>query len=63
QRAERPPTLVATAAATAHDESSVVGHGCDDQFEFEFALDLLLDGFERLHEQGWSSQQAKLDRR
>jgi hypothetical protein len=28
--------------------SPVVGPGCDDQFEFEFALDLLLDGFERL---------------
>jgi hypothetical protein len=22
--------------------------GCDDQFEFEFALDLMLDGLERL---------------
>jgi hypothetical protein len=33
----------------------VVGQGCDDQFEFEFALDLLLDGFERLRQQGWSS--------
>jgi hypothetical protein len=30
---------------------SVVGSGCDDQFEFEFALDLLLDGFERLQQQ------------
>ncbi|MET9511948.1 TetR/AcrR family transcriptional regulator C-terminal domain-containing protein [Streptomyces flavidovirens] len=43
------------AAAAAHDEGSVVGQGCDDQFEFEFALDLLLDGFERLRQQGWSS--------
>jgi hypothetical protein len=24
-----------------------VGSGCDDQFEFEFALDLVLDGLER----------------
>jgi len=24
--------------------------GCDDQFEFEFALDLMLDGLERLKE-------------
>jgi AcrR family transcriptional regulator len=24
--------------------------GCDDQFEFEFALDLMLDGLERLRE-------------
>ena len=27
---------------------SAVGAGCDDQFEFEFALDLMLDGLERL---------------
>jgi hypothetical protein len=26
------------------------------EFEFEFALDLLLDGFERLHSQGWASR-------
>ncbi len=31
-----------------HDDASVVGPGCDDQFEFEFALDLLLDGLEKL---------------
>ena len=24
----------------SHDDRSVVGAGCDDQFEFEFALDL-----------------------
>jgi hypothetical protein len=29
-------------------EGPVVGGGCDDQFEFEFALDLVLDGLERL---------------
>jgi AcrR family transcriptional regulator len=34
-----------------HDDTSVVAPGCDDQFEFEFALDLLLDGFERLKQQ------------
>ena len=32
----------------SHDEGSIVGGGCDDQFEFEFALDLMLDGLERL---------------
>ena len=37
----------------------MVGQGCDDQFEFEFALDLLLDGFERLHRQHWSSTPHK----
>jgi AcrR family transcriptional regulator len=31
-----------------HDDGSVVGPGCDDQFEFEFALDLLLGGLERM---------------
>lgn len=36
-------------ATVTHDEGgSVVGGGCDDQFEFEFALDLILDGLERL---------------
>jgi hypothetical protein len=33
----------------------VVGLGCDDQFEFEFALDLILDGLERLREREGSS--------
>ncbi|BCY06928.1 TetR/AcrR family transcriptional regulator C-terminal domain-containing protein [Actinoplanes sp. L3-i22] len=42
------PNLATIAMAAAHDESSIVGAGCDDQFEFEFTLDLLLDGFERL---------------
>ena len=32
----------------SHDDTSVVGGGCDDQFEFEFALDLMLDGLEKL---------------
>jgi hypothetical protein len=35
------------ALAISHDDDSVVGQGCDDQFEFEFALDILLDGLER----------------
>jgi AcrR family transcriptional regulator len=59
QLAERDPNIAAAAAASAHDGGSAVGHGCDDQFEFEFALDLLLDGFEGLHGQGWTSQRAK----
>jgi AcrR family transcriptional regulator len=42
------PYVTELAVAVAHDEESVVGKGCDDQFEFEFALDLLLDGIERL---------------
>lgn len=38
-----------------HDPESVVGGGCDDQLEFEFGLDTLLEGFERLHRHGRSS--------
>jgi AcrR family transcriptional regulator len=53
--AESHPHLLKIALAAAHDDASVVGHGCDDQFEFEFALDLLLDGVERLHERSWRS--------
>lgn len=29
--------------------------GCDEDFEFRFALDLLLDGIERLHHGNWAS--------
>jgi AcrR family transcriptional regulator len=61
--AERYPNVMAVALSATHDEGSVVGQGCDDQFEFEFALDLALAGFEQLQEQGWTSKQAKLDAR
>jgi AcrR family transcriptional regulator len=53
--AERYPHIIEMATAASHDVGSAVGGGCDDQFEFEFALDLLLDGFQRLHREGWSS--------
>ncbi|WP_326589535.1 TetR/AcrR family transcriptional regulator C-terminal domain-containing protein [Streptomyces sp. NBC_01294] len=49
------PHIAELAATAAHDGGSTVGGGCDDQFEFEFALDLLLDGFESLRRQGWTS--------
>ncbi|WBB77101.1 TetR/AcrR family transcriptional regulator C-terminal domain-containing protein [Micromonospora sp. WMMD1128] len=55
EAAARFPHLAAIAGAASHDDASVVGPGCDDQFEFEFALDLLLDGVDRLHRQGWTS--------
>jgi len=48
------PNIAAIATSTPHDDS-VVGHGCDDQFEFEFALDVLLDGFEHLQRREWTS--------
>lgn len=46
--AGRFPYVVEMAMAASHTGDSIVGPGCDDQFEFEFALDLLLDGIERL---------------
>ncbi len=42
------PNVLAIAMAASHEGESVVGQGCDDQYEFEFALDLLLDGVEKL---------------
>lgn len=47
------PNIAAMAAASAHRSDTVVGSGCDDQFEFEFSLDLMLDGIARLHASGW----------
>ena len=44
------PHITELVMAITHDEASVVGRGCDDQFEFEFALDLMLDGLERLQD-------------
>jgi AcrR family transcriptional regulator len=44
------PNIRALVLAVTHDGGSIVGPGCDDQFEFEFALDLLLDGLERLRD-------------
>ena len=46
------PNITELVQAITHDQASVVGPGCDDQFEFEFALDLLLDGLERLRARG-----------
>jgi len=53
QLAEHYPNIAAlvgeiSGGGISHDEESTVGGGCDDQFEFEFALDLMLDGLERL---------------
>jgi len=53
------PNVATMAVSASHDPESIVGSGCDDQFEFEFALDLLLDGFERLKDSGWTSRAAR----
>jgi AcrR family transcriptional regulator len=51
--AERWPYVLESAASARHKKGSIVGPGCDDAAEFEFGLDLILDGAERLHGQGW----------
>jgi AcrR family transcriptional regulator len=49
--AERYPNIGRLVGIVMHDDASVVGgQGCDDQLEFEFALDLMLDGLERLRD-------------
>jgi AcrR family transcriptional regulator len=50
EMAGRYPYITELVTAITHDPGSVVGPGCDDQFEFEFALDLMLDGLERLRD-------------
>jgi AcrR family transcriptional regulator len=47
QLAAHYPNLAALMRVISHDADSTIG-GCDDQFEFEFGLDLILDGLERL---------------
>jgi len=42
------PSIYELYLTVNHEDKSIVGAGCDDQFEFEFALDLMLDGIERL---------------
>ena len=41
------PSLVAMLSEVAHDDPGSTLGWCDDQTEFEFGLDLLLDGLER----------------
>jgi AcrR family transcriptional regulator len=49
--AARYPNIGALVETVMHDDASVVGgRGCDDQFEFEFALDLMLDGLEKVRD-------------
>ena len=45
--AELAPHLVGMLAEVAHDEPGATLGWCDDQTEFEFGLDVILDGLER----------------
>lgn len=48
QMAEVLPNLVGMLREVRHDDPSTTLGWCDDQFEFEFGLDLILDGLVRL---------------
>jgi AcrR family transcriptional regulator len=48
QMAAVAPNIMAMLREVAHDDPDSTLGWCDDQFEFEFALDLILDGLDRL---------------
>ena len=48
QMAEHVPNLVGMLMEVSHGDPSTTLGWCDDQFEFEFGLELLLDGLERM---------------
>ncbi|WP_062461194.1 TetR/AcrR family transcriptional regulator [Demequina soli] len=56
--AARWPAVLESAMSAGHDAATTVGAACDDDFEFAFALDLLLDGAESLHARGWTPWQG-----
>ncbi len=47
QMAEHVPNLAAMLTVVRHDDPDSTLGWCDDQFEFEFGLDIILDGLER----------------
>ena len=47
------PGILTVAADAARRRPGATG--CDEEFEFTFALDLILDAVQRLHDDGWSS--------
>ena len=47
--ADQLPNLVGMLSEIAHDDPDSTLGWCDDQAEFEFSLDLILDGLDRLH--------------
>jgi AcrR family transcriptional regulator len=51
QMAAQYPNLAEMLKVVTHDADTTLGW-CDDQFEFEFGLDLLLDGLERQRDAG-----------
>jgi len=50
QMADQLPNLVGMMMEISHDDPDSTLGWCDDQTEFEFGLDLILDGLDRAHE-------------
>jgi hypothetical protein len=48
--ADQFPNLVAMLADVVHDDPESTLGWCDDQTEFEFGLDVILDGLDRLRD-------------
>ena len=46
QMAQELPNISAIVAEIQHQEETIVGSGCDDDIEFLFALNIILDGLE-----------------
>lgn len=49
------PNIAAIVEQIQHQEETIVGSGCDDDIEFRFALDILLDGLERKRDEELAS--------
>lgn len=54
------PRMAAIVAAELHDAADPLLRWCDSQTEFEFTLDLLLDGLDRLHAGDQQPQRVRL---
>ena len=52
--AERYPSIAAVSLRAIDAAGAAAPLACDEQYEFEFAADLLLDGIERLRDSGWT---------
>jgi hypothetical protein len=50
QMADQFPYLTEMMMEVSHDDPDSTLGWCDDQFEFEFGLDLILDGLDRLRQ-------------
>lgn len=52
------PSIARISLGAVDGDLSRLSTGCDEQYEFEFALDLLLDALEPLHQAGWHSHRG-----